>query len=84
MLGLSARDRCTLVPVLPGGVLAPDAAAADGAAATAAARYASLPGLQPLAYQLEALLHRAGARPHRPHWDEWAPAWRAEQRDGAR
>lgn len=34
-----------------------------------------MPGLQPLHYQLEALLHRAGARQQQPAWAEFEDVW---------
>ena len=38
------------------------------------------PGLQPLHYELAALLHRAGARAHPPSWaHDFEASWRAEQ-----
>jgi len=71
VIGISAKERCTLLPTV-GGEPQPTAAAAPPARAAA---LHLLPGLQPLHYQLEALLHRAGARQQRPAWAEFEDAW---------
>lgn len=82
IVAVSARERCTLLPVDRGGaVLAPQA---PGASKAHHSHLALRPGLQPLHFELAALLHRAGARPDAPAWDEdgFAAAWQAAQADG--
>lgn len=71
VIAISAKERCTLLPVA-GGEPQPTAAASPPARAAA---LHLMPGLQPLHYQLEALLHRAGARQQRPAWAEFEDAW---------
>lgn len=80
IVAVSARQRCTLLPVdRRGGVLAPHAPGASKAHHSHS--LALRPGLQPLHFELAALLHRAGARPHAPAWEEdgFAAAWHAAQ-----
>lgn len=79
IVALSAREGLSLLPLI-GGAPAPAAAADSKAKAAGAAPHAALPGLQPLHYQLEALLFRAGARPRRPDWRDWQAGWLAAQR----
>ncbi|PRW39081.1 putative GTP-binding mitochondrial [Chlorella sorokiniana] len=71
VIAISAKERCTLLPVAGG---QPQPTAAASAPARAAALHL-MPGLQPLHYQLAALLHRAGARQQQPAWAEFEDAW---------
>lgn len=67
-----------------GGRLRPDLMAPSGHAAAqhGGAALQRAPGLQPLHYLLEWLLHGAGARARRPHWADFEPGWLAEQQRG--
>lgn len=73
IVALSAQEGRTLLPLPEEGEPDPTASADDKGAP--GMQLCSAPGLQPLHYQLELLLHRAGARQANPDWEDFKDSW---------